>query len=147
MLGCFDKKIRAGLVAIPKCWRAEKWYWTAYQLEGSIVLRCRRPGAEEKSENGLDDRASLTGAAALGQCGRFFRMPDILLQYMKRTRQDTVTLTGLGDGFEIWPTEDYQRIEKKSENLFCKFLQLLADDKDGIPAADAGESSNGGDGR
>ena len=25
MLGCFDKKIRAGFIAIPKCRRAEKW--------------------------------------------------------------------------------------------------------------------------
>ena len=63
-------------------------------------------------------------------------MPDILLQHMKRTRQDTVTLVGLGDGFEIWTTEDYQRIEKKSEKQLCNLLQLLADDKDGISATD-----------
>lgn len=143
MLGCFDKKIRAGFIAIPKCWREEKWHWTAYQSEGSVVLRCRRPGTEEKSEDGPDDREVLTSAAALGQHGRFFRMPDIFQQYMKRTRQDTVTLVGLGDGFEIWPTEDYQRIEKKSEKQLCDFLQLLADDKDGISAADADESTTG----
>lgn len=136
MLGCFDKKIRAGFIVIPKCWRAEKWYWTAYQLEGSIVLQCRRPGAEEKSEDGLGETVVVTSAAALRQCGRFLRMPDILLQHMKRTRQDTVTLVGLGDGFEIWTTEDYQRIEKKSEKQLCNLLQLLADDKDGISATD-----------
>ena len=133
MLGCFDKKIRAGFIVIPKCWRAEEWYWTAYQLEGSIVLQCRRPGAEEKSEDGLGESVAVTSAAALRQCGRFLRMPDILLQHMKRTRQDTVTLVGLGDGFEIWTTEDYRRIEKKSEKQLCDLLQLLADDKDGIP--------------
>lgn len=43
---------------------------------------------------------------------------------MKRTRQDTVTLVGLGDGFEIWPTEDYQRIEKKSEKQLCDFCSF-----------------------
>lgn len=143
MLGCFDKKIWAGFIAIPKCWRVEKWHWTAYQSEGSVVLRCRRPGTEKKSEDGPDDREVLTSAEALGQYGRFFRMPDIFLQYMKRTRQDTVTLVGLGDDFEIWPTEDYQRIEKKSEKQLCDFLQLLADDKDGISAADADESTTG----
>lgn len=51
-----------------------------------------------------------------------------------------MTLVGLGDGFEIWPTEDYQRIEKKSEKQLCDFLQLLADEKDGISAIDADES-------
>ena len=140
MLGCFDKKIRAGCIAIPRCLRTGKWYWTAYQLEGSIVLQCRRPGTEEKSEDGLGESVVVTSAAALRQCGRFFRMPGILLQYMKRTRQDTVTLVGLGDGFEIWPTEDYQRIEKKSEKQLCDFSQLLADEKDGISAIDADES-------
>lgn len=141
MLGCFDKKIRAGFIVIPKCWRAEEWYWTAYQLEGSIVLQCRRPGAEEKSEDGLGESVAVTSAAALRQCGRFLRMPDILLQHMKRTRQDTVTLVGLGDGFEIWTTEDYRRIEKKSEKQLCDLLQLLADDKDGISATDDDEST------
>lgn len=143
MLGCFDKKIRAGFIVIPKCWRAEKWCWMAYESEGSVVLQCRRPGTEEKSEDGSGKRVVVTSAAALSQCGRFFRMPGILLQYMKRTRQDTVTLVGLGDGFEIWPTEDYQRIEKKSEKQLCDFLQLLANDKDGISAADADESTTG----
>ena len=141
MLGCFDKKIRAGFIVIPKCWRAEEWYWTAYQLEGSIVLQCRRPGAEEKSEDGLGESVAVTSAAALRQCGRFLRMPDILLQHMKRTRQDTVTLVGLGDGFEIWTTEDYRRIEKKSEKQLCDLLQLLVDDKDGISATDDDEST------
>ena len=105
------------------------------------MLQCRRPGAEEKSEDGLGESVTVTSAAALRQCGRFLRMPDILLQHMKRTRQDTVTLVGLGDGFEIWTTEDYQRIEKKSEKQLCDLLQLLADDKDGISATDDDEST------
>lgn len=124
MWGSMDEEIHAGYIPIPEGWVISAW--TALDVDGTVMLCVQGETlCDEQIQQDAEVGTVLARGNALRRDDGFFRLPEIFLEHMNKTSQDTVTLTGMEEHFEIWPQKDYERMEEESGDQLSELLEFL----------------------
>lgn len=113
MVGLYERQLHGNAILLPEGWhsRGAVWMWRAEQEGDALFLRCAQLERGMDRDSWMEMQENTLDGGRLICLGRIMFMPEILLQYMKRTKQKQAVLIGAGTWIEIWPGNEYMQAE------------------------------------
>ena len=135
MNGCYERTLTGNMIVLPRRWPkrdARYWRCEVYNEQGVVHLKVGMQPPDRWSPGGRP--AAYEKASLFAGC--ILLLPESVMRYLENTHQNTVTLAGMQDHFEFWPSEDYERMEE--EDFDCESLfHTQAQGNDGMEEEDA----------